>query len=115
MNKKVLALLAVVGGIFIGSVILLLVGMQPPEERTVQIVQDGRVLYTFDLNTAENQSFRIETEDSYNIVTIENGEIFVSEAGCPDKTCMKSGMLRAENLPIVCLPNRLVIRFEGDV
>lgn len=112
MNKRLLLLLILVGGILAGSLVLLLSGMlHTPEQRIVEVVQGGSVLYTFDLNTAENQSVRIDTEDSYNIVTIENGEIFMSEAGCPDHTCVRMGILRAENLPIVCLPNQLVIRF----
>lgn len=31
------------------------------------------------------------------------------EADCPDHTCINSGWL--EDLPIVCLPNKLVIEF----
>lgn len=115
MNKKAAALLLGVGGIFIGSLVLVLLGMRTPEQRLVQIIQDGSVLYTFDLNTAENQSVRIETGDGYNIITIADGEIFISETDCPDKTCMKMGTLRSESLPIVCLPHKLVIRYEGDV
>jgi hypothetical protein len=42
---------------------------------------------------------------------IEDGEICVSSAECPDKTCVKMGKLRSESLPIVCLPNHLIIRF----
>lgn len=111
MNKGTAVLLGIVGVIFAGSLCAVLPGMQTPEQRHVQIVQDGVVLYTFDLNTAENQTIRIDTGDSYNIIAIENGGIFMAEAGCPDHTCVKMGILRSETMPIVCLPNKLVIRF----
>lgn len=34
------------------------------------------------------------------------------EAECPDHTCINMGWLDSA-APIVCLPNRLVIRFAG--
>lgn len=111
MNKGVMLLLGIVGVIFTGSLCAVLLGMRTPEQRIVQIVQDGVVLYTFDLNAVENQTIRIDAGDSYNIVAIENGEIYMSEAGCPDHTCIRMGTLRSETMPIVCLPNKLVIRF----
>lgn len=86
--------------------------MQKPKGRIAEVVQDGKVLYTIDLNTAENRSFTVSYGDSSNTITVENGEIYVSDAECPDKICIKTGKLQCESLPIVCLPNRLIIRFK---
>ena len=36
----------------------------------------------------------------------------VTDAGCPDKICVNHGELRTEMLPIVCLPNRLIITYR---
>lgn len=46
------------------------------------------------------------------ILVTENHEIFMSEADCPDHTCIKTGKLY--NYPIVCLPNKLVIEFAEN-
>ncbi len=114
MNRPTKFLAAGIGIVLAGSVVLLLLGMREPEQRVCEVVQDGKVLYTFDLNTAEDQTLRINAKNgSYNIITIEAGEIFVSEAGCPDQVCVRAGMLRTEGMPVVCLPNRLVIRFAA--
>lgn len=114
-KKAPVLLLIVVGVIFSASLVLLLLGMRRPEARRVEIVQNGQVLYTLDLVSAKNQDIRIEAPDgTYNLVRIENGEIWVTEAGCPDQTCVRMGKLRAESLPIVCLPNQLVIRFAEE-
>ena len=111
-SKKPVALLVIVGIVFGVSLLLVLLGLRPTEKQLVEIVQDGRVLYTLDLTSAEDQELRIEAENgSWNLVCIRDGEIFMQDAGCPDHTCVNMGVLRAENLPIVCLPNRLVIRF----
>ena len=79
----------------------------------VEIVQDNKIIYRIDIIKEKNRTFRIEYPDGgWNDITIENSEIFVSDADCPDKTCVKTGKLRSENIPIVCLPHRLVIRFS---
>ncbi|MBQ2093605.1 MAG: NusG domain II-containing protein, partial [Ruminococcus sp.] len=35
------------------------------------------------------------------------------EAECPDKTCVNMGWLSSASMPIVCLPNHLVIEFAA--
>ena len=81
-----------------------------PVSQTVEIISGGEVLYTFDLSHTSDREIRIDCPDSYNTVEITDGKIHVSEAGCPDKTCVHMGFLQG-GAPIVCLPNRLVIRY----
>ena len=77
-----------------------------------QIIRDGQVLYTVDLRI--DQQFPITNADGgSNVVTIENGKIAVTEANCPDHYCMQRGFCDS-GMDIVCLPNRLVIRFVGQ-
>ncbi|MBR1897350.1 MAG: NusG domain II-containing protein [Oscillospiraceae bacterium] len=115
MNKPLAAIAAFAGLVFLGSGAWMLAGhFRAQDSVLVEIVQDGKVLYTVDLASEEDRSFRIEGADSWNLVTVRGGEIFMEEAGCPDQTCVKMGVLRAENLPIVCLPNKLVIRFADS-
>ena len=45
-----------------------------------------------------------------NVVVIENGMVFVSEANCPDQICVKHKPLNQTADPIVCLPNSLVVK-----
>ena len=45
-------------------------------------------------------------------IKIEKGDIYVSAADCPDHTCMKTGKLSQSGVPIVCLPNKLIIRYK---
>ena len=77
-----------------------------------KIVSDGRVLYTVDLHIP--REIRIGTaEGGYNIITVKDGAIAVTEASCPDHYCMKRGFC-SSGAQIVCLPNRLVIEFVGQ-
>ena len=74
-----------------------------------EIVSEGKVLHTVDLATSA--TYKITSENGgYNVVTVKDGKIAVTEASCPDHYCMMRGFC-AGGTEIVCLPNRLVIRF----
>lgn len=109
MKKKIV--ISAVALVFTVSLILSLCILRPSENHIVEIVQDNVVIGTIDLEQEEDREILIRYNDSSNTIHIEKGEIWVSEAECPDHTCMKMGKLYSENLPIVCLPNRLIIRF----
>lgn len=114
MTKGVRICLGTAIAIFVGAVIAALIVNRPAESSWVAIVQDGKTLYTIDIAASEDREIRVDCDDGgYNIVRISNGKVSVSEADCPDKTCIRTGELRAENVPIVCLPHKLVIKFTS--
>ena len=49
----------------------------------------------------------------YNYLEVEHGRIRVQRADCPDGICVRQGWVSGGLLPIVCLPNRLVVIFDG--
>ncbi len=112
-NRKIII---AVGLIFFVSVCLSVYILRHSDRQTVEIVQDGAVLYTFDLNRAEDQEIRVTSaEGGYNLIVIKDGTICISEADCPDQTCVKMGVLKSDYLPIVSLPHKLIVRFaEGE-
>lgn len=48
-----------------------------------------------------------------NILVIENGDAYLSEADCPDKLCVRQGRIHYTGQVITCLPNRLTVTVEG--
>lgn len=53
--------------------------------------------------------------DEHNSIEIKDGKARISYSDCPDKRCVKQGF--NNNMPIICLPNRLVLEFrrkDGD-
>ncbi len=76
-----------------------------------RITSDSTLVRVVDLSV--DQEFTVETEDGYNIVTVKDGKIAVTEASCPDHYCMARGFC-SSGAQIVCLPNRLVIEFLGE-
>ncbi len=77
-----------------------------------EIRLNGKLYKTVDLRL--DQEIRVETENGYNIVTIQDGKIAVTAASCPDHHCINRGFCD-RGTAIVCLPNKLVIQFlDGE-
>lgn len=115
MTKQAKIIAAAAAAVFLIAVILSVYILRKTPENRIEIVQDGKLLYTFNLNTAENQSIRIPAADGgYNSVVIEDGTVRVETADCPDHTCVRMGTLKSEHLPLVCLPHKLIVRFAEE-
>ncbi|MBR4363215.1 MAG: NusG domain II-containing protein [Ruminococcus sp.] len=118
MTKGVKICLAAASVIFVSALAAMLWLRLPSDSTWVEITQDGKVLYTIDLasyDDEQTQTIRIDSPDGgYNIIEIGEGNtIRISEADCPDKTCVKTGAL-SDGVPIVCLPHRLIIKFTDE-
>lgn len=104
-------LYAFCGMIFLSGIAGSIFVMGKPSTGSVRIIQDGKVLYQLNLPHEEDRTMELEYHGSRNIVEIKGHKIRVAEAGCPDGICVQRGWLDS-SVPIVCLPNRLVIRFS---
>ncbi len=62
----------------------------------------------------ENDAVRIETEDGYNVVTVQDGEVFVTEADCRDQICVDHKKIDKVGETIVCLPHKMVVEITGE-
>lgn len=119
MTKGVKIALAAAIALFAVAVVASVIIFRPKEKNEgepvwVEIVADGEVVERIDLASAEDRVFRVESGGGWNEIAIRDGEISVTDADCPDKTCVKTGVLRSEYVPIVCLPHKLIIRYaEG--
>ncbi len=108
MTSKKICIIALIF-IFAIGVFLGIWNFFKPHGNTVRILQDDKVLYTIDLNKSEDRIIEVEYKGRKNIIQIKNHEIFVIEADCPDKTCIKTGKLTS--VPIICMPNHLIIEY----
>ena len=55
-----------------------------------------------------------ELELNNATVKIENGEISIIHAECPDLVCVKTGAISKEGQSIICVPNHIVITIGGE-
>lgn len=114
MTKGVKICIAVAVVLFILSLISTVFLLNKPDSNYIEIVQDNKILYRIDLSVTENQTIKIEDNSGgYNIVEITDGKVRISEADCPDHTCVNTGFLSGD-IPIVCLPHKLVIKYSNE-
>ena len=108
--KRIIIIAAVCALLAAAACIYIIIALNGGSEKHIaQITSDGKIVRTVDLSTAPDETFTVEYFGGYNVITVKDGEISVSEASCPDKICVHHGPLKNELLPIVCMPNRLVI------
>ena len=80
--------------------------------QTALVYQDGTLFYTLDLR--QNRTLTVTGPAGKTIITVADGEVFVSHADCPDQVCVQHGPLKKNGGPISCLPNRLTIEWAEN-
>ena len=85
----------IIAAIFAGCLALWLLPRGGGE--TVLVYQDGKLLRTLDLR--QDTVFTVEGPAGENTVTVTGGEVFVSQADCPDQVCVLHGPLRRTGGP----------------
>lgn len=112
-NKKTAVIISALLIIISAAALLyLLLPSSDGRNYTAEIYQDGELLFRIPLNEiSETQTFTVENVDGgKNEIQIRDGGIGIISANCPDKLCVHQGFISDSKLPIVCLPNRLVIQ-----
>lgn len=104
--------IALIAGLAVLCVIALVVVLFLREPgNMVRIYQDGQLLQELPLN--EDAELTIPGRNGgYNHVVIQDGQVSVTEANCPDQICVKHIPISHTLEDIVCLPNRLVVKVE---
>ena len=101
--------------IIIAVAVLLFMNFTKVEGNSVVVKIDGVVTQQYPLS--ENVEFEIitgENNENYNKVVINDGEVSVKEADCPDGICEDSKPISFVGQTIICLPHKVVIEVVGD-
>lgn len=113
-SRRVPIIGIVTAAVFLAAIAAVFFQLSRPAGKLVRIVSDGNLIETIDLSASPDREIVIENEHGKNIVSVEDHRIRVSEADCPDQTCVKSGFLSGAR-PIICLPHKLVVEYVGEV
>ena len=108
-TKYFIAIFAVILALCLG--LSLLLWMPRGDASAVEIWSDGVLIDTWSL--AVDRSITVAYDGGYNVVQVKDGKVAVTEATCPDHYCMQRGYCDG-GVQIVCLPNRLVLKFVGE-
>lgn len=78
-----------------------------------EVTVDGKLVETLDLS--KNQEVTIHgLHGGTNHLIVQNGEIWCSEASCPDSVCIHQGKQSRDGDLIVCLPNLMIVQIIGE-
>ncbi|MCD7862060.1 MAG: NusG domain II-containing protein [Lachnospiraceae bacterium] len=61
------------------------------------------------LPLSENTTYSIDQEGMHNVVVIEDGSVYMSEADCPNQNCVRQGKITQVGVPIACLPHQVIV------
>ena len=116
MLKKRKKDLIFIFSILIFAVFLLLIqrvyGNAQDEADVVKITVNQKLYGTYDLN--KNQTITIQNDLGINTIQIQNKDVWMEEADCPDGYCKEQGHISKNKQTIVCLPHKLVVEISDD-
>ncbi len=118
MNKKINKYdIGLIVSIIIISLFFILYGGRDAvisNSKTAYIYSNNKLVGEYVLTDDYKDVVNIESETGYNIMHIENGQIWIHEASCPDKICIYQGKISKNGDPIVCIPNRMFIKIVDE-
>ena len=107
MKKRDIILIASV--LIVAVALLLVVELTKKDGAGVVVKVDGREIGQYSLE--ENGTHPLN--GGTNILVIENGKAYLSDANCPDKLCVHQGKISRTGETITCLPNKLTVTVFG--
>ena len=107
MKKRDIILIASI--LIVAIAFFLIVELTKEEGAGVTVKVDGVKVAEYSLS--KNGTYPLN--GGTNILVIENGKAYLTDANCPDKLCVHQGKISRTGETITCLPNRLTVTVFG--
>lgn len=78
----------------------------------VIIEVEGKEVRRINLPSVEN--VKIKGARGVTLVEVQEHKVRVFESDCPNQTCVKQGWISYKGQNIICVPNQVVVRIEGE-
>lgn len=86
--------------------------MGTDDGNTVVVYREGKKIQEFSLD----KNTEIFIENIYtNKLVVKDKKVAIVESDCPGRDCVHSGWISSKGRSLVCLPNRVEIRIEGEI
>ena len=95
--------------IIAGVIILIFMDKRSDGKRAVVSVDNSR---TLEFSLDEDTEYTIEAADGFNKLVIKGDYVYIEEADCPDKICVKQGRISKTGESIICLPHKIIVEIE---
>ncbi len=93
------------------AALFLLPVLQQNRPLTAVITVGGETVETIDLSAVE-APYTVQYAGC--TISVEKGAIGFTHAACPDRLCVKTGMLRHAGSAAACVPNRVVVSLRAQ-
>ena len=107
MKKRDIILIASI--LIVAIAFFLIVELTKEEGAGVTVKVDGVKVAEYSLS--KNGTYPLN--GGTNILVIENGKAYLTDANCPDKLCIHQGKISRTGETITCLPNKLTVTVFG--
>lgn len=107
MKKRDIILIASI--LIVAIAFFLIVELTKEEGAGVTVKVDGVKVAEYSLS--KNGTYPLN--GGTNILVIENGKAYLTDANCPDKLCVHQGKISRTGETITCLPNKLTVTVFG--
>ena len=107
MHKRDFVLIGIVLVLIVAT--CLVVALTKETGARVIVRVDGQQVATYSLLEDGEYSLNGGT----NVLRIQDGKAYLTEADCPDHLCVKQGKVDQTGETITCLPNRLTVTVYG--
>lgn len=112
MKKYKFDFIIIIFLVLVAVVSLVMFNRGKTEGGYVEIVVDKETKEIFPLDV--NKEYTISDDNHINKIKIADGKVWVTEASCPDKLCVKQGKIDKDGQSIICLPNKVVVKIVSD-
>ena len=113
MNKAGKLIIAALALAVLASGAWIVLGPKAQGELRVIVEVDGQVYCEYDMDEVDGIIPISTPNGGENRLYVQEDLVYMDSANCPDKLCVKQGVIRDGSVPIVCLPNKVVVRIEG--
>lgn len=80
----------------------------------VAVVQyNGEIIHRLPLDR-ETSVLVGDRDGDYNVVTVKDGKVSVTEANCPDQICVYIGQISTVEEVIACLPHGMIVFIDEE-
>jgi len=83
-------------------------------KKYVEITVDGEEHSKYVLDNNIDKEIEVITDNGYNIIHIQNGQVLVEESDCNNQLCVRKGVIEEPGEIIVCLPHKVVVQITGS-
>lgn len=110
MNKNDIKLIIIIGIIIL--LLFIVIRVNKKDGNTALVYYEDRVIMTLDLNI--NKEYTVKGYLGNVVIEVKDKKVRVKDEVSPKHLCSKEGYTDSSLKPIICLPNKIIIKIVNN-